>query len=655
AASITRPHHGAQAALCQSILNTTGTDPNDIDYIEMHGTGTQAGDYHEIMSVSEVFAPSIRPHPIYVGTVKANIGHGEASAGVMSLIKVLMMLQKKMIPPHVGIQTGVVNERFPPDLKERNIRIPMTSIPWVERSEGSKRLVFLNNFSAAGGNTAMLLQEAPTKVSTTRKDPRKHFVVNVSGKNAIALKKNLENLADYVAKNPDIRLSDLSYTATARRMTFACRSAVTGSDLPTIEKELRAAAGAQFKPIKPKNVAFVFTGQGRIYAELGRSLFETSSFFRNRILQFERLSTSLGLPMFTKMIDGTLASLEQESPLVVQLGTVCVQMALNDLINALGVEPVAVIGHSLGEYAASYAAGLLPAVEVIRLVGVRAKMMVDICEKGAYCMLAVKASESVVRSFAEDNDIACINAPEETVLAGRRNRLMALQQILDARGLRTKLLDVPYAFHSAQMVPAADVQGRYTWDSRDTWYRQTDVVANPRDLVSLPVMLHKPRAMIDIGRCTTIVFQSHLSTTVKTSKLSQLLTFLEDINIQSSDAPDLKISGAPPADVWKWLNPSAGDSDVAPSSSLNDLASQGYMPLPFSVRYQLEVCLSHGFLSEFTLCEDFVKRLANLSEPEARSRLEHVALNKKVLNDPMVLFDMEGAFGPSEDIIPYHC
>lgn len=236
-------------------------------------------------------------------------------------------------------------------------------------------------------------------------------------------------------------------------MTFACRSAVTGSDLSSVEKALRTAAGQQFKPTKPKNVAFVFTGQGRIYAELARALYETSSFFRSRILQFERLAATLGLPKFHRMIDGSLTSIEHESPMVVQLGTVCVQMALNDLIVALGVKPVAVIGHSLGEYAAFYAGGLLPAVEVIRLVGVRAKLMVETCEKGAYCMLAVKASESVVRSFAEDNDIACINAPEETVLAGRRNKLTTLQHILDARGLRTKLLDVPYAFHSGQMVP----------------------------------------------------------------------------------------------------------------------------------------------------------------------------------------------------------
>ncbi|KAI5292669.1 putative PKS/NRPS-like protein biosynthetic cluster, partial [Ascosphaera acerosa] len=444
------------ATLCQSILDTTGTDPNDVDYVEMHGTGTQAGDYHEIMSVSEVFAPHKRPHPIYVGTVKANIGHGEAAAGVMSLIKVLLMLQKKVIPPHVGIQSGILNERFPPDLRERNIRIPMTSIPWAKRTDDWKRLVFLNNFSAAGGNTAMLLQEAPARVPSPNQDPRQHFVVSVCGKNATSLKKNLENLANYIRANPSTRLSDLSYTTTARRMTFACRAAVSGSDLPAIERQLRTASEAQYKPTKPRKVAFVFTGQGRMYAELARSLFETSSFFRARVLQLERLAATLGLPAFQKLLSGSISALDQESPLMIQVGTVCTQMALSDLIVALGIKPVAVIGHSLGEYAAFYAAGLLPAHEVIRLVCLRAKLMVEICEKGAYCMLAVKASESVVRSFAGESDIACINGPEETVLAGRRDMLAHLLQMLDARGLRTKLLDVPYAFHSSQMVPLMD-------------------------------------------------------------------------------------------------------------------------------------------------------------------------------------------------------
>lgn len=156
ATSITRPHHEAQAFLCQRILDSAGVHSHEVDYVEMHGTGTQAGDYHEMLSVTQIFAPldaPLRPKPLYVGTVKANVGHAEAAAGVISLVKVLKMLQHEAIPPHVGIQSGVMNKKFPSDLAERNIRIAERQIPWKKRSDGSHRLAFLNNFSAAGGNT----------------------------------------------------------------------------------------------------------------------------------------------------------------------------------------------------------------------------------------------------------------------------------------------------------------------------------------------------------------------------------------------------------------------------------------------------------------------------------------------------------------------
>lgn len=160
ASSITRPHHGAQAFLCRSIMEQTGIDPYEVEYVEMHGTGTQAGDYNEMLSVSEVFAPENkepRPSPLYVGAIKANIGHGEAAAGAMSLIKVLKMLEHNAIPPHVGIKNGIINQKFPQNLTARNLHIPMQLTHWPRHADGSPRLVFLNNFSAAGGNTVRTL------------------------------------------------------------------------------------------------------------------------------------------------------------------------------------------------------------------------------------------------------------------------------------------------------------------------------------------------------------------------------------------------------------------------------------------------------------------------------------------------------------------
>ncbi|KAJ5648800.1 uncharacterized protein N7484_002523 [Penicillium longicatenatum] len=463
ATSITRPHHEAQAFLCQKILDSAGVHAHEVEYIEMHGTGTQAGDYHEMLSVTQVFAPldaPVRPKPLYVGTVKANFGHAEAAAGVMSLVKVLKMLQHEAIPPHVGIQSGVMNKRFPSDLAERNIRIPKGQIPWQRRSDGGYRLAFLNNFSAAGGNTAMLLQEAPRITRGLQVDPRKTLVLQVTGKTLSSLQASLLKLADYMAHNPQTRLSDLSYTTTARRMSHSHRFAIAGSDMADLQDGLRQAATQNFKPVQAGKLAFVFSGQGKQYRELGKGLFETSTFFRQRIHFLHEMALSLGFESFLGMIVGSSPQNEIGSPVSTQLCMVTFQMAISDLLFSWGLKPDAVIGHSLGEYPALYAAGVISPEEVLRATGTRAQLIVKHCQKDTHIMLAIKgANASKIRAIIDQGDgvsVACENSADETVLAGPREKVDEISRLLKNQGFRTKILDVPYAFHSDQMNPIVD-------------------------------------------------------------------------------------------------------------------------------------------------------------------------------------------------------
>lgn len=152
---ITHPHVEAQQSLFEKILRDTNTNPRDVTYVEMHGTGTQAGDAVEMESVSRVFAPPnlsrSSAQPLYHGSAKSNISHGEAASGVCALIKVLLMIQNSAIPPHCDIK-GIINQNFPTDLEDRNIRIATKKVAFP-RPVGGKRTVFINNFSAAGGNT----------------------------------------------------------------------------------------------------------------------------------------------------------------------------------------------------------------------------------------------------------------------------------------------------------------------------------------------------------------------------------------------------------------------------------------------------------------------------------------------------------------------
>ena len=214
AVSITHPHAGAQEFLYKKVLNSAAVDPHDVSYVEMHGTGTQAGDATEMRSVTNAFAPEYRrrrpDQSLHLGAVKANAGHGEAASGITSLIKVLTMMEKGIIPPHCGIK-GTINRTFPKNLEERNVHIAFQPTPW-KRPDGKKRRVFLNNFSAAGGNTALLLEDGPIPLPIEGQDTRTSHIIAVSARSKVSLKKNIEALIGVLDNNPTIDLPSLSYT-----------------------------------------------------------------------------------------------------------------------------------------------------------------------------------------------------------------------------------------------------------------------------------------------------------------------------------------------------------------------------------------------------------------------------------------------------------
>ena len=177
-----------------------------------------AGDATEMRSVTNAFAPEHRrrrpDQSLHLGAVKANAGHGEAASGITSLIKVLTMMEKGIIPPHCGIK-GKINRTFPKDLEERNVHIAFQPTPW-KRPEGKKRRVFLNNFSAAGGNTALLLEDGPLSAPIKTQDPRTNHVIAVSARSKVSLTKNIEGLIGLLDKDATIDLPSLSYTVSGK-------------------------------------------------------------------------------------------------------------------------------------------------------------------------------------------------------------------------------------------------------------------------------------------------------------------------------------------------------------------------------------------------------------------------------------------------------
>lgn len=437
-ASITRPHLGAQCDILRDVLEDV--HPDDVSYIEMHGTGTQVGDATELASVLDVFGK--RTSPLHIGAVKANVGHGEAAAGVTALSKVLLMMRHDTIPPHCGIKSKI-NHRFPPDLNARGIYIAHKPVEW----KAAKRRVLINNFSAAGGNTTVLLEDAPARDFGVG-SRRPIYTTAISAKTFTALQNNAKALQAFIGQHsPD--LASLAYTSTARRMHHQYRICINASSQAELARGIIDAldVGSGKRPCTPTKVNFVYTGQGNTYSGMGKALFESIPSFHNDLCRYDQMAQAFGLG-FLAWITGDEASTAS------QLAIVCLEMALTRLWKSWNITPRAVSGHSLGLYAALNAAGVLSEADTIFLVATRIKRLQETCVAHTHQMLCVRESASVVQRYLLGGcEVACINGTHDTVVSGPREDVAQLRERLTADDVKTVLLDIPYAFHSAQVDP----------------------------------------------------------------------------------------------------------------------------------------------------------------------------------------------------------
>ncbi|KZF25341.1 beta-ketoacyl synthase domain-containing protein [Xylona heveae TC161] len=462
AISITHPHAGAQKDNYNQVMRAAAINPLDVSFIELHGTGTQAGDTVECESVCDVFAPlSSRrraDQSLLLGAVKSNIGHGEAAAGIASLLKMLLVYQKDEIPPHIGIKTEI-NPAIGKYLDKRNVGLAMEETPYP-RKKGSRRFAVVNSFGAHGGNTTVLLEDAPAR-QVTGVDPRSTHVVTVSAKSKASLKGNIEDLLSYVEKNPATSIGDLAYTTCARRIhhNFRVATAVSNTDQLRrfLENAVESVSDLRPVPLDAPSVAFTFTGQGAFYEGIGAQLFEQFPYYRTQILQLDQLVQRFGyqsiIPVINE-IDGSTFS-----PLMTQLSILVVEIALSRLWTFLGIQPNAVIGHSLGEYSALVAADVISAADAILLVGQRASYTMSTCEAGTHLMLSVLASvDQIQKLIGEDGkyEVSCRNGHSDTVISGNREDIEEVRQHLEASGLKCTPLHLPFAFHTKQMDPMLD-------------------------------------------------------------------------------------------------------------------------------------------------------------------------------------------------------
>lgn len=457
AISLTHPEADTQSMLFESVLRSAGMSIDHIDHIELHGTGTQAGDLAEASSVLRlVKEPRPKDRPLTVSSVKPNVGHSEAASGVTSLIKGLLMLQQKIIPRHIGIKTRF-NPKLPP-LADFNIVIPSTNMPYNAVNNDSKRRMLVNNFNATGGITAMLLEEFCPDTAVA-KDVRQHHPITFSAASEIALASSQSRLLEHLKANANIEISNLSYTLTARRLHHKFRLACTvGSTKELINKlqtEPFTPSGAS-KPGTSVFGVFVFTGQASSYSGMGRILFETNDAFRTHIRRSDAVCQDMGLPSFVELISGDEADSSKFSQTQSQLALVALETALAYLLESWGIRPKAVVGHSLGEYSALCVSKVLSLADTLYLVGKRGLLLESACKRNEYSMAAValpalEVERTLHSSRYSECEIACLNAPDQTVVSGLDTAIESMIAHFKANGARATKLRIPYAFHSKQM------------------------------------------------------------------------------------------------------------------------------------------------------------------------------------------------------------
>ena len=446
-----------------------------------------------------------------MGAVKSNIGHGEAAAGIASLIKVLLMYRNNIIPRHIGIRT-TMNPVVAGHIANRNAGVLSEDRPWVPASAFKKRYSIVNSFGAHGGNTTLLLEDALPQhtdrdESSSRQIVASNEVVCISAKSKASLRANVRALLSYLDTHKDTKLRDVAYTTCARRIHHHIRIATSVSSTVQLQSFLQVAADdldAHAKHVRAateKTVMFAFSGQGSLYHGAAAQLFERTPRFRDQVLQLDRIVRRLGFPSVLAVVAGNAASIgsarfpqresspssgneadhdvvalsddsgantpsktpEVDSPLLNQLALVVIQIALVQYYGLLGINPTAVIGHSLGEYAALVAAGVLSVADALFLVGKRAELMLTLCQRDTHAMLSVRgASVERIQELCRKGEkqyyfeVSCLNGLTEVVVAGLCEDIASLRDMLQGNGLKCVVLDLPFAFHSKQMSPILD-------------------------------------------------------------------------------------------------------------------------------------------------------------------------------------------------------
>jgi acyl transferase domain-containing protein/surfactin synthase thioesterase subunit/acyl carrier protein len=460
---ITAPNGPSQQAVIRQALKNAKVAPAQISYVETHGTGTPLGDPIEVKSIKEVLMQGRKADQhCWIGSVKTNIGHLEAAAGIAGLIKVVLSLQHQEIPPHLH-------------LKELNPYIRINNTPFSIPTELKKwsvkegnRLAGVSSFGFGGTNAHVILEEAPLEIQNLEKEElseRPLHIFTLSAKSAKALRELAKSYENFLTSHCGTSLANICFTANTGRSHFNQRLAITAESTIELRDRLSAfvagkeTSGLIYDQVQehPK-IAFLFTGQGSQYLGMGHELYQTQPVFRAALDRCaEILQPYLKEPLLEVIYPNsshnqrvTINDTAYTQPVLFAF-----EYSLFELWKSWGIKPSVVMGHSIGEYVAACVAGVFSLEDGLKLIAARGRLMQSLPQEGE--MVAVLASESqvlqAIEPYSSKIAIAAINGSQNTVISGDRSSVRAVVSSLKAERVKTKSLQVSHAFHSSLMKP----------------------------------------------------------------------------------------------------------------------------------------------------------------------------------------------------------
>ncbi|WP_373176874.1 sulfolipid-1 biosynthesis phthioceranic/hydroxyphthioceranic acid synthase [Mycobacterium marinum] len=451
--NISTPSPDAQVAAYRAALAVAGVDADTVGMVEAHGTGTPVGDPIEFSSLAQVYGSN--GNPCAVGSAKSSVGHTEAAAGAVGIIKAVLSLQHGLVPPMVH------HTRLPDELAEIDsaLFVPQAITPWPEGNGRTPRRAAVSSYGMSGSNVHVILEQAP-EPAVYRNGAAglgDALLFTVSASSTEALRQTADRLADWI-DNHEVSPSDLAYTLARRRSHQPVRAGLIAGDRTELAHRLReAAAGDTPYPAAvgrdDLGPVWVFSGQGSQWATMGASLLANEPVFAATVAELEPLIAAESGFSVTEAMTAmeTVTGIDRVQPTLF-----AIQVALAQAMRSYGVHPGAVIGHSLGEVAAAVVAGALSLADGVKVICRRSRLCTRLAGSGAMASVelpAARVREDLVRHRAKDVVVAVVASPQSTVIGGATDTVRELVAAWEEREVMAREVAVDVASHTPQVEP----------------------------------------------------------------------------------------------------------------------------------------------------------------------------------------------------------